>query len=157
VFSGEALMSLEKGIENGLATAEMSPAELAPTSQQQLEWPKWGQFMETKGASGEEPDMPGALKLKKLYGEWLGATEPEEHARIWHEMLSIWADEVYSIGTVAGVLQPVVVSERLRNVPADGIWNWNPGAHFGIYKPDGFWFDTGEPPRPSAELAAPPR
>jgi peptide/nickel transport system substrate-binding protein len=157
VFSGEALMSLEKGIENGLATAEMSPAELAPTSQQQLEWPKWGQFMETKGASGEEPDMPGALKLKKLYAEWLAATEPDEHARIWHEMLSIWADEVYSIGTVAGVLQPILVSDRLRNVPTDGIWNWNPGAHFGIYKPDGFWFDTGEPPRPSAELTPSPR
>jgi peptide/nickel transport system substrate-binding protein len=42
-------------------------------------------------------------------------------------------------------------------VPTDGIWNWNPGAHFGIYKPDGFWFDTGEPPRPSAELTPSPR
>jgi peptide/nickel transport system substrate-binding protein len=101
--------------------------------------------------------MPGALKLKKLYAEWLAATEPDEHARIWHEMLSIWADEVYSIGTVAGVLQPILVSDRLRNVPTDGIWNWNPGAHFGIYKPDGFWFDTGEPPRPSAELTPSPR
>jgi peptide/nickel transport system substrate-binding protein len=67
-------------------------------------------------------------------------------------MLSIWADEVYSIGTVAGVLQPVVVSDRLRNVPEDGIYNWDPGAHFGMYKPDGFWFDAGEAPRPSAAL-----
>ncbi|HEX3538276.1 MAG TPA: ABC transporter substrate-binding protein [Stellaceae bacterium] len=155
VFSGEALMSLEKGIENGLATAEMSPAEFAPTSQQQLEWPKWGQYMETKGTAGEAPDLPGAVKLKQLYGEWLGATTPDEHARIWHEMLTIWADDVYSIGTVAGVLQPIVVSDRLRNVPEDGIFNWDPGAHFGMYKPDGFWFDNGEPARPSAELISP--
>ena len=28
----------------------------------------------------------------------------------------------------------------LRNVPSDGIWNWDPGAHFGIYRPDTFWF-----------------
>lgn len=142
VFSGEAKMSLDKGIENGLATATMSPAEFAPTSQQQLEWPKWGQYMETKGKVGEKPDLPSARKLKELYGQWLAADSDAEHARIWHEMLSLYSDEVYSIGTVAGVLQPVVVNTKLRNVPSEGIWNWDPGAHFGIYKPDGFWFDT---------------
>src|SRR5262249_5918506 len=42
VFAGQTLMSLDKGIENGLATADMSPWEFAPTAQQQLEWPKWG-------------------------------------------------------------------------------------------------------------------
>ena len=46
------------------------------------------------------------------------------------------------IGTVAGVQQPVVVNDRLRNVPAEGVFNWDPGAQFGIYKPDSFWFDT---------------
>jgi peptide/nickel transport system substrate-binding protein len=68
-------------------------------------------------------------------------------------MLRIWADEVYSIGTVAGVLQPIVVSAKLRNVPGDGIYNWDPGAHFGIYKPDGFWFDRTASPSASAEPA----
>jgi peptide/nickel transport system substrate-binding protein len=29
----------------------------------------------------------------------------------------------------------------LRNVPIEGIYNWNPGAHLGIYMPDTFWFD----------------
>jgi peptide/nickel transport system substrate-binding protein len=38
------------------------------------------------------------------------------------------------------VLQPVVVSNRLRNVPEEGIYNWDPGAHFGMYSPDTFWF-----------------
>jgi peptide/nickel transport system substrate-binding protein len=142
VFAGEAKMSLDKGIENGFATATMSPAEFAPTSQQQLEWPKWGQYMETKGKVGEKPDLPSAVKLRELYGQWLSAESDAEHARIWHEMLRVYSDEVYSIGTVAGVLQPVVVSTKLRNVPSEGIWNWDPGAHFGIYKPDGFWFDT---------------
>ena len=35
-------------------------------------------------------------------------------------MLQIWADQVFSIGTVAGVLQPVVVNAKLRNVPEEG-------------------------------------
>ena len=48
VFSGETLMSIDKGIENGLATPVMSPWEFAPTTQQQLEWPKWVSIMRRK-------------------------------------------------------------------------------------------------------------
>jgi peptide/nickel transport system substrate-binding protein len=155
VFSGEALMSLDKGIENGLATAAMSPAEFAPTEQIQLEWPKWGEYAETKGKSGEAPDLPEAAKLKALYGQWLAATSEPEQARIWHDMLTIWADRVFSIGIVAGVLQPVVVNDKLRNVPVEGVYNWDPGAQFGIYKPDGFWF--GAPGGSTAELTEPAR
>lgn len=140
VFSGEALMSIDKGIENGLATATMSPAEFAPTSEEQLEWPKWGNYEETHGRAGEPPDLPAAQQLYKLYDDWLATTDEQEQARIWHEILALWADQVFSMGTVAGVLQPVVVNDRLRNVPTDGIFNWDPGAQFGIYKPDGFWF-----------------
>lgn len=155
VFSGQTLMSISKGIENGLPTADMSPWEFAPTTQQQLEWPKWGQYFETKGLGGEPPDLPAAGRLLVLYEAWLDTADTDERARIWHEMLRIWADQVFSIGLVAGVPQPVVVSTRLRNVPVEGMYNWDPGAHFGMYKPDTFWFD--ETPAPSASVApAPP-
>jgi peptide/nickel transport system substrate-binding protein len=155
VFSGQTLMSIAKGIENGLPTADMSPAEFAPTQQQQLEWPKWGQYFETKGLAGEPPDLPAAGRLLALYEGWLLASETKERARIWHEMLSIWADEVYTIGLVAGVLQPVVVTNRLRNLPVEGVYNWDPGAHFGMYKPDTFWLD--DTPAPAASVGAAPR
>src|SRR5215471_10011920 len=98
-------MSVDKGLENGLANAAASPWELAPTSQEQLEWPKWGQYYETKGRSGEAPDIAAAVRLKKLYEDWLGSVSPQAQTQAWHEMLQIWADEVFSIGTVAGVLQ----------------------------------------------------
>ena len=155
VFSGQTLMSIAKGVENGLATADMSPAEFAPTQQQQIEWPKWGQYFETKGLAGEPPELPSAKRLLELYEAWLGAADTGERERIWHEILRIWADEVYSIGLVAGVLQPVVVSDRLRNVPADGMYNWDPGAHFGMYKPDTFWFDDTAAPAASVASPAP--
>ena len=155
VFSGETLMSIDKGIENGLATAAMAPSEFAPTSQQQLQWPKWGQYYETKGMAGEAPDLSSANRLKELYEEWLAATSEDEQGRIWHDMLQIWAKEVFSIGTVAGVLQPVVVNAKLRNVPEEGIYNWDPGAYFGIYKPDGFWFEFSEAPAQSAAMPPP--
>src|SRR5262249_32027340 len=48
VFDGEAVMSVWTGLENGLPTPDMMPLELAPTTQQQLQWPMWGQFVETK-------------------------------------------------------------------------------------------------------------
>jgi len=35
-------------------------------------------------------------------------------------------------------------------VPIDGMYNWDPGTHFGLYKPDGFWFDQ---PAPAASAA----
>ncbi len=67
---------------------------------------------------------------------------PTEKARraIWKRILEINADRVYTIGLIAGVPQPVVVDRDLRNVPERGIYNWDPGAHFGVYMPDTFWF-----------------
>jgi len=139
VFSGETMMSMWSGLENGLPTPAMPPEELAPTRQIHLQWPKWGQYRETGGKVGEKIDMPKAKKLYELNDAWERATSVEERRRIWHEMLAIFTDQVYTIGTVSGVEQPVVVTNRLRNVPIKGVYNWDPGAHFGIYEPDRFW------------------
>ena len=42
IFSGAIKMSMWSGLENGIPNAQSSPHELSPTSQQQLQWPKWG-------------------------------------------------------------------------------------------------------------------
>ncbi len=140
VFSGEAMMSVWAGLDNGLPTPDMSPLDLAPTTQDQLQWTQWGQYFETKAKKGEAPDMATAQRLLDLNTAWERAADTATRERIWHEMLGIHADQVFSIGLVCGVLQPVVVNNRLRNVPKKGIYNWNPGAFFGIYQPDTFWF-----------------
>jgi peptide/nickel transport system substrate-binding protein len=139
VFSGEALMSVWTGLENGLASADVSPDELAPTNQQQLQWPKFGQYFETGGKAGEAPDMPEVAELLKLNNEWRNAASREERAKIWHRMLSIQSEQQFVIGVVNGVAQPVVARNFLRNVPEKGIYNWDPGAFFGIYRPETFW------------------
>ena len=142
VFDGDAVMSIWTGLENGLPTPEMMPWELAPTTQQQLQWPMWGQFVETKVESGLPVDLPEAQKLDDLLKQWAAASDTAGRAAIWREMLKIFADQVFTIGTVSGVPQPVVVGNRLHNVPEQGIYSWDPGAHFGIYKPDCFWVDS---------------
>jgi peptide/nickel transport system substrate-binding protein len=141
IFSGETLMSIWFGLENGIPTADMSPQEFAPTSQQQLQWPKWGQYRETKGQAGEPPDTPEAKKLLELFEEWRMAGTTDERRKIWDAMLSIYGEQVYSIGLIGGVMQPVAVRDTLRNVPAEAVYNWEPGAQLGIYHPDTFWFD----------------
>ena len=143
IFAGETQISIWGGFENGVPTPDMSPAELAPTMQHSLQWPKWGQYFETSGGSGEPPDLPAALELVRLNEQWLAAGSREEREAAWREMLRIHAEQMFTIGIVAGVMQPIVVSKRLRNVPHEGVYNWDPGAQFGIYRPDTFWF--GEP------------
>lgn len=141
VFAGEAMMSVWFGLDNAIFTATTIPSELAPVDQNYLQYPKWGQYVQTAGDAGEPVDMDFALELKDLYRAWRQAGGNEERLEIVDHMLDIHADQVTSIGIVHGVLQPIVVNNALRNVPQEGIYSWNPGAHFGIYHPDMFWLD----------------
>lgn len=141
VFSGAAMMSIWGGIENGLPTADMSPHEFAPTRQAQYQWPKWGQFFETKGEVGEAPDLPKVQKLLQLNDNWRRTASPFQREKIWNEILSAYCEEVYSIGIVNSVPKPIVVNKSLRNIPDEGIYAWSPTAYFGVYHPDVFWFD----------------
>ena len=140
IFAGETVMSVWSGLENGLATADTSPEELAPTSQLQLQWPKYGQHYETKGKSGETPDIPEVKELMRLYQAWVESASRQDRERAWHAMLELHAEQQFVIGVVAGVPQPVVARQNLMNVPERGFYNWDPGAFFGIYRPDTFWF-----------------
>lgn len=139
-IAGEAMMAVWSGLDNALCTPDMNPGEIAPTSEAQLQWPQWGIHFESNGAKGIAPDEPAAQQLVRLLREWRGALDAESRARVWKEMLELYTDQVYSIGTVNGTLQPVVVSRRLRNVPREGIYAFDPGGYFGLYMPDTFWF-----------------
>ena len=143
IFAGETLMVLWFGLENGIPSADMSPHEFAPTSQQQYQWPKWGQYFETSGKVGEPPNLPEAELLLGLFDAWREAPTTEARREIWHQILEIYSEQVFSIGLIAAVPQPVVADEALRNLPDEAIFNWEPGAQFGIHRPDTFWFDDG--------------
>lgn len=141
VSNGEALMSTWEGLNRGLATPDMNPEELAPVSPVQGQWPVWGLYNESGGTSGEAPSLPEVQKLSDLYSKWRTAGSYEEQKQVWSEMLAIFTDQVYTIGIVSGGLQPIVVSTKLRNVPDEGIWAFEPTLYFGQYMPDTFWLD----------------
>ncbi|WP_455373699.1 ABC transporter substrate-binding protein [Limibacillus halophilus] len=139
VFSGDTLMTLWLGYENAVLAPGMAPDEFVPVHQDSFQWPKWGQYIETKGASGEPADMPSAERLMELYYAWVDARSTPARRKIWEEILEIHADQVFTIGLVARVPQPVVVKNGMVNIPDKAIYNWDPGAHFGIYRPETFW------------------
>ncbi len=144
IFSGETCMSIGRGLDNAIATADMSPAELVPVDQGKYQWPKWGQHHQTMGKDGEPPDLPAARELLDAFRAWQRATDRAGRAAAWERILSINTDQVFTIGTVAGVPQPVVARDRLRNLPPEGLFNYDPGAHFGLYRPDSFWLEAEE-------------
>ena len=132
------------GLEHALPQPSFSPAELAPLNPEQFQWPAWGLWAQTSGQSGEEPDTPEAKRLMALKAEWGKTTDEAQRTAIWDEMLSIWADQVFTIGIVTGVDQLVVVGNRLKNLPERGVYNFDPGAFFGMYRPDTFWLGEAE-------------
>jgi peptide/nickel transport system substrate-binding protein len=140
-YAGDTIISVAQGLNNGISSAEMDPEELAPTDQAQLQWPSWGQYYGTKQKAGEPADLDEAKAQLELYESWMAATSLEEKEQIWLEMLKNYADQVFTIGTVNNSRQPVVVSNKLQNVPEEGIYSWEPTSYFGNYKPDTFWYD----------------
>ena len=148
IKAGSTLISVWTGLDNGLPTPDSDPGELMPSTAEQLEWPGYGMWVETHGTGGEAPDDTPDLeplrKLIDLHEDWKMSLDGGERAKVWREALSIFADQVYTIGIVSGVDQIVVVSNKLENVPEKGVYNYDPGAFFGMYNPDTFYFACPE-------------
>lgn len=140
VSAGQVVMSVGAGFDNALATEAMEPSGLAPSLLNQYQWPLWGQYFETNGREGEPPALPEVKELAALHERWRISTSAEERTEIWHRMLQIHAEQVFVIGIVNSALQPIVASKRLRNLPREALYSFEPGAFLGIYMPDTFWF-----------------
>ena len=138
-IAGEITMALWSGIDNGVPTADMNPQELAPTADEQLQWPVWGLHYLSNGQQGTAPDMPEAVTLLDLLGRWKRAVDTEARAQAWNSMLALYTDQVFSIGIVNSALQPIFSTTRMRNLPEDGLYSFNPTSYLGIYRPDTFW------------------
>ncbi len=138
-FSGEAVMTAFAGVVTAVPTTNTSPKEFAPTMLGGLQWSRWGMFVESKGRQGEKCDMESACKLVDYLKEWEAGATPADRRKAWEKILSTTADEVFTIGTVNGIRQPIVVGPKIRNVPKEGYYAWDPGGYIGLYQPDTFW------------------
>jgi len=139
-FSGDLALSVWAGYDNGLPSSAMPPDERVPVSTMFFTGPAWGAYEMSGGESGEKPDYPPAEELMSLYHDWLTAPSDDDRAKAWDAILNIHAREVLTIGTVQGVVQPVVVSNAIKNVPQNAVYGWDPGAHFGLHHMDAFFY-----------------
>ncbi|PWC32681.1 ABC transporter substrate-binding protein [Azospirillum sp. TSO35-2] len=155
VYAGQAMMAVWGGWDNGVPDVDSSPEELAPMTQENFSWPKWGQYYQTSGNAGEPISMPVAETLMALAQRWRHSTDEAERRALWSQILDIHADQVLAIGVVSEAPQPLAVGNRLRNVPQKGLWLWDPGAYLGIYRPDEFFFAAA--PTAAAWPAGDPR
>ncbi len=142
-MGGDQMMSVWQGLDNAVPTADMSPEPLAPSSGDQLQWPSWGIWYASGESAGTAPDLPGAQELVRLLKEWLNTTTTDQRTAIWHKMLAIRADQVFTIGTVSGALQPVLRSSLMRNVPEEALYGFEPTSFLGAYLPDTFFYAEG--------------
>lgn len=142
VYAGISMGAVWFGWDNGLPVPQTQPDYLAPVNQEFFAWPMWGQYHQTRGTAGEPVDMDAPARLMQLAEDWRATQDDAARTEIWREMLAIHADQQFGIGILAEAPQPVVVSNRLRNVPVDAKWAWEPGGHFGVHRVDEFWFDT---------------
>jgi peptide/nickel transport system substrate-binding protein len=149
VYAGTSMSAVWFGWDNGLPTEESSPAYLAPTNQEFFAWPKWGQYYQTSGSAGEPPDMAEPKRLMTLAQDWNHTVNAAERTAIWQEMLAIHAQQQYGIGILSEAPQPIVVSNRLHNVPEQAIWAFDPGAHFGVHRIDEFFYGDPLVPEPA--------
>jgi peptide/nickel transport system substrate-binding protein len=139
-MGGTIMMSMWSGLDNGVPTADMNPSELAPTADEQLQWPVWGMYFLSKGMKGRPPDVPEAKALVELLGQWRQTGDMTARAGIWHKMLDIYTQQVFSIGIVNATHQPMLRSSHLRNVPDKGLFGFQPTSYLGVYMPDSFWY-----------------
>ncbi len=120
-------MSMWFGLDNGVPTADMSPSQLAPTTDDQLQWPVWGLNYMSHGEMGEAPDLPRGRRSSSTCSSAGGIPRTDaERADIWRQMLSIYTDQVFSIGLVNSSLQPILVTKKLRNFPDEGFVRFRP-------------------------------
>jgi peptide/nickel transport system substrate-binding protein len=139
--AGTIMMAIWGGLDNGIPTPDMNPSELAPTVEDQLQWPVWGLHYQSRGEQGTAPDLKEAIELVELLKQWRRATSVTEWTEIWNKMLGIFTDNVFSIGLVNATWQPIVASSKLKNLPDSGLFGFNPTCYFGVYMPDTFWLE----------------
>ena len=94
--------------------------------------PEWARWFETAGEEGEEP--PARIKeLSEVYQQYLQtAIGSPEYNRLGKEYFSYFFEELPFIASVGFTPRPMVVADRLRNVPQENLW-W--GAGTGWYQP----------------------
>jgi len=94
-------------------------------------WEPFHRWIASGGAQGQKPPAvmrEHLLKVRSLYERYRNETDEARARELARQISRVWAERVWMIGVVGRAPTPVVVSERLHNVPSkiesppEGYW-----------------------------------
>lgn len=91
--------------------------------------PMWNRWYESGGEAGEEPPVE-IKRLNEILQERASVTDLDELKALMAEVTAFHTEKLFMIGTVGEFPVPLVVNNRLRNVPTNFVWtelNRSPG------------------------------
>ena len=102
-------------------------------------WSEWSRWYLTNGKKGERPP-PEIVELQRIADEFSMTMDPVRRVQLGKQILATNAEKLWTIGTVGLAPQPVVVSDRLKNVVDEGLWGWDIRGTMP-YHPATWYFD----------------
>jgi peptide/nickel transport system substrate-binding protein len=115
----------------------LNPWHFLPVSWEFTTGPQWALWYTTWGKSGEEPpeEVKRALKLWETVQTSLDEKKQIEAGK---EMLRLFVENLWGIGTVGLQPWPVIAKNNLRNIPEGGLlaWDW---VYLARYRPEQFF------------------
>ncbi|XOV84904.1 MAG: ABC transporter substrate-binding protein [bacterium] len=102
-------------------------------------WSEWSRWYLTNGEKGDRPP-PEILELQRIADEFVTTMDSAHRVQLGKQILATNAEQLWTIGTVGLAPQPIVVSERLKNVVDEGLWGWDIRGTMP-YHPSTWYFD----------------
>ena len=87
-------------------------------------WTNWSRWNLTDGDKGAEPS-PEAKELFAWWNEMNTTIDEQTRIELGKKILRSQAENLWTVGTVGIAPHPIVVSEKLHNVPESGYWGWD--------------------------------
>ena len=111
---------------------------------EECHWTPWSSWYISSGTQGEAPPPI----IQALVDDWVEMTTSNDAARrieLGKSILRSQAENLWTIGTRGLAPQPVVVSNKLRNVPSRGYWGWDNRMN-QPYHPETWFLENGGRP-----------
>lgn len=87
-------------------------------------WTAWSRWYLSDGEKGEKP-IPKARQLQIWWDEMRRSIDEDRRLELGKKILRSQAENLWSIGTIGLAPQPIIISDRLHNVPKRGYWGWD--------------------------------
>lgn len=98
-----------------------------------------GLWYASGGEQGIKP-VGDVMKLTELYDEIQVTTDTARKKEIMQGMFDLHAENVWIIGLVGGLPMPIIVNEKLRNVPEESFFAWLIGRYIAHKHPYQFYY-----------------